>query len=125
MDKIEEKIRGGSYSVGLNGVAVVDNTFWFDFSVADAYGADAIKDTYERSFECFKKDIEYITALAITLNHKGWEKYEQGKEELSKLYFDLWKKLDGFILDGVEDGNFYKYKNFTSEEITYYVRATD
>ena len=126
MNNIEEKIReGGAYSVGLNGVAVVDNTFWFDFSVAEAYGKSAIKDTYERATDTFGKNIEYITALAITLNHKGWQQYEKQNEELSKLYFDLWQKLDAYILDGEEKGDDYEYKNFTSEEINYYVRATD
>lgn len=125
MNKIEQKIKDGVHSVGLNGVAVIDNTFWFDFSIADEYGADAIKDTYERSFNAFKKDIAYITALAITLNHKGWQHYEKKHEELSKLYFSLWEKLDAYILDGAEVDGDYKYKNFTSDEVEYFVMATD
>ncbi len=125
MDSIEEKIREGVYSVGLNGVAVVDNTFWFDFSVADMYGMSAIKDTYKRSFNAFKKDIDYITALAITLNHKGWQHYKEKNEKVSQLYFKLYEELDAYVLDGKEMGDDYKYNNFTSEEINYYVRALD
>lgn len=126
MTSIEDKVReGGAYSVGLNGVAVVDNTFWFDFSIADAFGASAIKDTYERAIDTFKKNIEYMTALAIVLNHKSWYWYDKKDDKMSELYANLYHKIDQFILDGEEDGDDYKYKNFTSEEITYYVRATD
>lgn len=127
MNSIEEKIREGVYSVGLNGVAVVDNTFWFDFSVADMYGMSAIKDTYKRSFNAFKKDIDYITALAITLNHKGWQHYEQKDEKVSQLYFKLYEELDKFVLDGEwsDEKDDMEYKNFKSEEITYYVHALD
>ena len=125
-DTIEDKVRaGGAYSVGLNGVAVVDNTFWFDFSIADVYGESAIKDTYARSFDTFKKNIEYMTALAIVLNHKSWYWYDKKDDKKSELYAKLYHKIDQFILDGEEDDDDYKYKNFTSEEITYYARATD
>lgn len=126
MNKIEQGIReGGDYSVGLNDVAVIDNTFWFDFSVADAYRLADIEDTYNRSFKAFKNDIAYITALSLVLNHKGWQHYREGDEEKAKLYFKLYEKLDAYVLDGKEKGGDYEYKNYNKEEVNYYVRALD
>lgn len=34
-------------------------TFWEDFSIADAFGADAIKDTFDRSFKNWKNNYEF------------------------------------------------------------------
>ena len=127
MNKIEKELRENEmYSVGLNGVAVIDNTFWFDFSVADVWGERAIKDTYKRSFNSFKDDIRYMTALAITLNHKAWQQSDKGNKELTKLYTELYEKIDAFILDCVNAGtDKEEFVNFNNEEINYYVRATD
>lgn len=124
MDKIEEEIRKGDYTVGLNGVAVIANTFAQDFIIADTFGIDAIKNTFKRAFEEWKEDIRYLTALAIIMNHLGWRWYELN-EEISKLYFGYWEKIDAFILDGEEDGEDYKYKNFTADEVSYFIRACD
>ena len=47
-------------------------TFWSDFSIADAFGAGAVTDTYDRAFAEWKADPVYLTELAMTLNHKIW-----------------------------------------------------
>lgn len=123
MDKIEEEIRKGDYTTGLNGVAVVANTFAQDFTIALMFGGlEGVEETYKRAFEEWKKDIRYITALAITMNHLGW-KYWDTDEKLGKKFFEYWEKLDAFILDGEEDGEDYKYKNFTADEVSYFIRA--
>lgn len=127
MNSIEKELREKEmYSVGLNGVAVIDNTFWFDFSVAEMWGERAIRDTYKRSLKCFKKDIRYMTALAIVLNHKSWQHADKGNKKLSELYVELYYDIDGFILDCVNAGTSKeKYVNFNEDEVGYYVRATD
>lgn len=127
MNKIEKEIRdSGEFSEGMNGVAVIDNTFAVDFTIADAFGASAIKDTYKRSFDCWKKDIKYMTALAIVLNHKGWQHYNTGMTPYSKMYFDLWEEIDSYILDCENAGEENeKYTHFDREEIEYFVRAVD
>lgn len=53
-------------------------TFWDDFSIADAFGVGAIKDTYNRAFKEWKSDYRYLTDLVIVLNHKCWYWYGTG-----------------------------------------------
>lgn len=88
--------------------------FWQDFSIADAFGIDAIQDTYNRASSEWKTNAEYITALVITLNHKIWYWYDKGNDEYSKLYDKLWRELDEWCLD-----------NLKGEDLTYYIQTTD
>ena len=121
-----EILKGEHYERGLNGVAVIKTTFWGDFSIADIFGAKAIKDTYKRAFESWKDDIKYITALSITLNHKIWQHYDAGDEELARLYDKLWKELEAYVFDCENAGEENeKYKNYEKHEVRYYVRALD
>lgn len=122
MTSIEEEIRKGDYTVGLNGVAVIANTFADDMRIAEKFGE--VEEFMERAFAEWKEDIRYITALAITANHAGW--YWWGKDgELAKKYFRWWEKLDAFILDGEDEDGDIKYKNFKSEEVSYFIQACD
>lgn len=95
---------------------MVDNTFYTDFSIADRFGLDAIKDTFNRAFNEWKNNYEYLTALVITLNHKIWEHYENGGEgdEKARLYNDLWGEADTYACD-----------NLKGEELKYFYRETD
>lgn len=99
---------------------VIDNTFYSDFSIADRFGLMAIQDTYNRSFKAYKNNIEYLTALAMALNHKifAWHEVDDDK---AKLYNKLWRETDMYILEGDKDG----FKNFTREEVRYYLKVTD
>ena len=124
---IEQQIRrGGDYTVGLNGVAVINNTFDKDFYIAELFGVESIKETYKRAFFGWKHDIRYLTALALTMNDRGW-RWHKKCDELADLYFGFWRELDQYILDGEEDesGEDYNYKNFTSNEVSYFIRAVD
>ena len=89
-------------------------TFYEDFSIADRFGLDAIKDTYERAFKGWKNDYKYITELVMVLNWKIWEYYETGDEDKAKLYDQLWRWLDNWCLE-----------NLKNEELTYYIRTVD
>lgn len=89
-------------------------TFWQDFTIADAFGVSAIKDTYKRAFEEWKSDYRYLTDLVIVVNHKCWYWYEKGNMELSQLYSDLYYKADA-----------YACENLKGDELSYYFRVTD
>ena len=100
-------------------------TFWLDFSIAEVYGEAGIKDTYNRAKEDWKDNIEYMTELAMVLNHKSWfwnakesdkESMQQKIQSYVKLYTDLWNEIDGFIME--------HFKN-DEEAISYYLRVTD
>lgn len=90
-------------------------TFWSDFSIADLFGEDGIKDTYERAKQSWQDNIEYMTELAMVLNHKSWF-WNEKKPQFCKLYADLWREIDNFILEHFENDK---------GAIAYYLRVTD
>lgn len=84
-------------------------TFWTDFSIADRFGKAAVKDTFNRAFKEWRNDVTYVTELAIVTNWKCWQHYEKGHEDLSRLYAELYHKVDGWCrthLKG-EDARYY------------------
>lgn len=96
------------------GKQMIDNTFWMDFSIADKFGIEAVKDTYNRAFNEWKSDYEYLTALVIILNWKIWEHYEKGNEEFARLYDSYWREAED-----------YAYNNLEGKELEYFWRETD
>ena len=52
-------------------------TFWSDFSMAEQFGIEAVKDTFKRAFEEWKGDYKFLTELVMVLNHKIWQWYEK------------------------------------------------
>jgi len=95
-----------------NGYEMV-STFWNDFTIADAFGIEAIQDTYNRAFEEWKSNVIYVTELSIVLNHKIWQHYES-KPNLGKLYDKLWWEVRDWCLDNLKDG-----------DLTFFLDVTD
>lgn len=95
-------------------------TFYTDFSIADNFGIDAIKDTYKRAFNEWKSDYEYLTELVMCLNWKIWEHYDSTEAEdtpnnkIARLYNDLWEQADNYARDNLKDN-----------ELEYFYRTTD
>lgn len=88
-------------------------TFWQDFSIADRFGIEAIKDTYNRAFDGWKGNHEYLTELVLVLSHKIWQWYEKN-EDIARVYNDLWEQTDTYALD-----------NLKGEQLTYFLSVTD
>ncbi len=88
-------------------------TFWEDFSAADAFGADAIRDTFNRSFRDWKNNLEYITELAMVMSWKSCSYYNKNDEYMN-LYSDLYHKVDGWCMD-----------NLKGNDLSYYLDTTD
>ena len=93
---------------------MVDNTFFMDFSIAGVFGANAVKDTFNRAFKEWKSDYKMLTALVITLNHKIWQHYEAENNELALVYDELWKKADQYAFDTLKD-----------DKLEYFIEVTD
>lgn len=91
----------------------METTFYKDFTIADMFGEEGIQDTYNRAFEGWKTDYQYLTELVITLNHKIWEWYEKD-EKIARLYDRLWREADGWALD-----------NLKGDELKYFIKQTD
>lgn len=89
-------------------------TFWMDFTIADQFGYDAIKDTYERAFNAWKDNYIYLVELCLVLNWKLWQHYKAKRETFACLYNELWGKTDEYAL-----------LNLKGEELDYYYHVTD
>lgn len=88
-------------------------TFWNDFSIAERFGIDAVKDTYKRAFDEWKTNIEYLTELTMMINWKMW-RWAETNPALSMVYQKIWEELDAWCMD-----------NLKGEDLTYYLRTTD
>ena len=89
-------------------------TFWQDFTIADKFGLEAIKDTFNRAFREWRDDRIYGTELAMILNHKCWFHFTKPGIKKSQLYKELFEKLDSYVLD-----------NWQGEDLKYYLKTTD
>lgn len=80
-------------------------TFWMDFTTADAFGCEAIQDTFDRAFAEWKKNYKYLVELIAVCNHKIWQWYEIEGENSAKaiLYEKLWRKADEWALNNLKD----------------------
>ena len=89
---------------------VMTTTFWDDFTIADRFGVNAIKDTFKRAFNEWKGNCVYLTELVIVLNHKIWQHYQKN-DAYAELYNVLWEKADNYActhLKGEELAHFYR-----------------
>ena len=87
-------------------------TFYEDFSIADMFGINAIKDTYKRAFNEWKSNYEYLTELAMVMSWKSFEHAEN--MEYCKLYSNLYYEADE-----------YACNNLKGDELKYYFRTTN
>ena len=62
-------------------------TFYSDFSIADNFGINEVKDTYKRAFESWKSNYKYLTELYgnsfnvnnFKYNNKLWINYTEAR----------------------------------------------
>ena len=88
-------------------------TFWQDFTIANAFGINAVKDTFNRAFKEWKSNYVYLTELVIVLNHKIWQHYE-ANNDIWKLYCDLYEKADNYAMEHLKGG-----------DLEYFLEVTD
>ena len=48
-------------------------TFWMDFTIADRFGINDVKDTFKRAYEEWKDNYVYLTELEIVMNWNCWD----------------------------------------------------
>lgn len=96
----------------LNGYTPI-TTFWDDFSIADYFGYEAVKDTYNRAFREWKNDYKYLTELVMVLNHKSWQ-HASKSPILSELYITLYEHADSYAMNKLK-----------GQELKYYLEVTD
>ena len=85
-----------------------------DFTIADKFGIEAVKDTFKRAFSEWKTDYIYLTELTLVINWKCWQHYEQNNIEISKLYSEYYYQLREYGLD-----------NLKGKELEYFIKTLD
>ena len=90
-------------------------TTWYqDFSIADRFGASAVKATFKDAMmNCESLGHKYLTELVMVLNWKIFEHYEVNIG-LAGIYDDLWRQAGIHALE-----------TLTGEDLTYYLETTD
>lgn len=90
-------------------------TFWQDFTIAEAFGEESIKQTFDNAIKSWGDDYIFMTELSLVMNHKLWELYQK-RQNLAKLYEKLWLEVEDYVFD-----------HFAKNEaaIQYYVDKTD
>lgn len=88
------------------------NTFHQDFAIAEVFGMDAVKDTFNRAFNEWKTNYKMLTALVIVMNERCWGWYQRNNA-LSKLYSDYYYQAREYALDNLKDDEFDYYFELT------------
>lgn len=88
-------------------------TFFSDLSIAECYGADAIRDTYKNVMKSWGDNLDFMCEWVISLNQKIWQHYESNLE-IAKVYNELWQKADEFCCN-----------KFKGDELTAYLDYID
>lgn len=88
-------------------------TFWADLTIAEVYGEEAVRETFERVTRDWGQNYKYYTEFVLCLNHKIWRYYEKN-ETLARVYDTLWRKGDDYARD-----------NYSGEAMDYYWQVTD
>lgn len=88
-------------------------TFFNDLSIAECFGVNAIRQTYNKVIRDWGNDIIYMTEFTMCLNHKIWQLYEVD-EPTAQVYDELWRKACEFVTS-----------HFKGEDLSYYYRVTD
>jgi len=100
------------YALDFCGYEII-TTFGRDFDIAEAFGLDAIRDTFNRAFSEWKGNYKYLTELVLILNWKIGQHYGKN-DDYARLYDELWRTADGYACDNLE-----------GEEAAYFYRITD
>lgn len=90
----------------------VTTTFWNDFTIADAFGIDAIRETFERAFDSWKHDYRYLTNLVLTLNYKSWD-FAKTNEDIAGVYVELYERASAYAAETLKGKEFDYYFSIT------------
>ena len=100
-------------AVKLSNGYEMTTTFFEDFRIAEAFGLDAVKETFNNAFKNWQFNHVYITELAIVMSNYSIAHYDNNKE-LSDLYTKLYYEVDQYCMD-----------NLKNSALEFYLRTTD
>jgi len=85
-----------------------ESTFWEEFSIAEDYGVDGVKEHYNLVFPQWKDNLKYLTELVLVLNLKLfiWFKVD---DDLGRMYEQLWMESDQYALNTLKGDDLHYY----------------
>jgi hypothetical protein len=91
----------------------MQTTFYEDFCIADAFGYQAVKDTYKNAFNSWKHNHVYMTELSMVLNWKMFQ-YYQSNNIMYDTYRALYEEIDVWCMNHLK-----------GDELVFYIKTTD
>ena len=88
----------------------LNSSFRVDFKIADAFGPEAIIDTYKRAKSEWHFSVEYMAELVLSLY---WAITTNIK--CASLYYDLWQDCHTFCCNHFKDEQLTEYLNIINE----------
>lgn len=85
-----------------------ESTFWEEFSIADNYGSEGVREHYNLVFNLWKDNLRFLTELVLVLNWKIYQWY-QVDDTLGMTYDALWQKTDSYALKTLKGDNLHYY----------------
>ena len=83
-------------------------TFWEEFSIAENYGSDGIREHYNLVFEQWKDNLEYLTELVLVLNWKISQWFGVD-DNIGLTYDELWHETDTYALKTLKGDDLHYY----------------
>ena len=94
-------------------------TFYDDFTIADFFGLDSIKKMYKGIFNRWKKQVKFITELALVLYYKYVEFNERAQFDSKYIPVSEWYR-ETFI--NLQE---WGYNNYEGEDLMYFYNTLD
>lgn len=91
----------------------MQTTFFMDFRIAEEFGVEGVRETFNNAFKSWKHNHVYLTELAIVMSNNSIAHYESNKE-LSETYTKLYYQVDQYCMD-----------NLKGKELEFYIKTTD
>lgn len=82
------------------------STFMNDFAIAERFGADAVKDTFDRAFAEWKDNPTMLAELAVVTNTRCWDTYAMENYLLSGMYSGMYYMCTGYAYEGTRPDSF-------------------
>ena len=89
------------------------STFAADFAIADSFGKEAVKETFDRAFNEWKDRPKMMAEMALVLNHNIW-RYHETDPELAKVYDECWRQADEYCME-----------HYKGDDLDWYIQVTD
>ena len=85
-----------------------ESSFWEEFSIAENYGSDGIREHYRIVFDQWKDNLRFLTELVLVLNLKIFFHY--GKDDsIGQTYDELWEQTDAYALETLKGDDLHYY----------------